>query len=68
MFYGDKIPEEKIKYSCIACISIDSILKVDKKSYPQIYLEQCKYKVKKREVKSFINDFELELDYDYEYD
>ena len=28
---GDKIPEEKIKYICIPCISIDSVLKVDKK-------------------------------------
>ena len=31
MFDGDKIPEEKIEYECIPCISIDSVLKVDKK-------------------------------------
>ena len=30
-FDGDKIPEEKVEYACIACISIDSALKVDKK-------------------------------------
>ena len=47
LFDGDKIPEEKIEYTCIACISIDSVLKVDKKNYPRVYLEQCKYKVKK---------------------
>ena len=31
MFDGDKIPEEKIEYEFIPCISIDSVLKVDKK-------------------------------------
>ena len=31
LFDVDKIPEERIEYTCIACISIDSILKVDKK-------------------------------------
>ena len=58
LFSGDEIPKEKIEYSCIACISIDSVLKVDKKNFPQVYLEQCKYKVKKREIKSFIDDYE----------
>ena len=67
MFDGDKIPEERVEYSCLAYISIDSVLKVDKKYYPQVYLEQCKYKVKKREMKSFI-DYEIELDSDYESD
>ena len=55
MFDGDKISEEGIEYACIACISVDSVLKVDKKNYPQVYLEQCKYKAKKREMKSFID-------------
>ena len=45
----------------------DSVLKIDKKNYPQVYLEQCKYKVKKREIKSF-NDYEIDLDSDYESD
>ena len=30
MFVGDKIPKEKVEYICIACISIDSVLKVNK--------------------------------------
>ena len=58
-FDGNKIPKERIEYVCIACISVDSVLKTDKKSYPQVYLEQCKYKVKKREIKSFI-DYEID--------
>ena len=47
LFDGNKIPKERIEYASIACISIDSVLKVDKKNYPQVYLEQCKYKVKR---------------------
>ena len=31
LFDGDKIPEERIEYLCMVCISIDSILRVDKK-------------------------------------
>ena len=42
--------------------------KIDKKNYPQVYFEQCKYKVKKRYMKSFIDEFEVELDSDYESD
>ena len=34
LFDGNKIPEEKVEHGCIACISIDSVLKVDKKNYP----------------------------------
>ena len=30
LFGGDKIPQKRIEYACIACISIDSVLKVDK--------------------------------------
>ena len=68
LFDGNQIPKERVEYACIACISIDSVLKVDKKNYPQVYLEQCKYKVKKREMKSFTDDFEVELDSHYESD
>ena len=67
-FDWDEIPKERVEYACIACISIDSLLKVDKKNYPQVYLEQCKYKIKQRETKSFIDDYEITLDSDYESD
>ena len=49
LFSGDEIPKEKIEYACISCVSIDSVLKVDKNKYhPQVCLEQCKYKMKKK--------------------
>ena len=60
MFSGYEIPKEKIHYVCIPAICIDSILRVDKKNFPQVYLEQCKYKKKKRELVSLIDD-ELDL-------
>ena len=43
---------------CIPAIDIDSVLKIDQKAFPQAYLEQCKYKLKKRKPVSFI-DFEI---------
>ena len=67
-FSWDEMPRECVEYDCIACISIDSVLKVDKKNYSQVYLEQCKYKIKKREVKRFIDDYEMDLHCDYESD
>ena len=48
-------------YTCIACITIDSIMKNEKNSYLQVYLEECKYKVKEIQMSRFINA-ELESD------
>ena len=67
MFDGNEIRKERVEYACIACISIESVLKIGKKNYPLVYLEQCKYKVKKREMKSFI-DYEIDLDSYYDSD
>ena len=55
-FSGDEIPKERIQYECTSCISTDSVLKIENRYYPQVYLEQCKYKIKKRELKNFIGD------------
>ena len=42
-------------YTCIACITIDSVMRIDKKNHPQVYLEECKYKVKKAQMSRFIS-------------
>ena len=60
-FLCNNVPEENIYYTCIACITLDSVLKINKKNYPQVYLEECKYKVKKINTPRFIN-IKLELD------
>ena len=46
-FLGKGIPKENMHYTCIACITVDSVLRINKKNYPQVYLEECKYKIKK---------------------
>ena len=46
-FLGNGIPKENMHYTCIACITIDSVMKTGKKYFPQVYLEECKYKIKK---------------------
>ena len=51
------IPKERSHYICIPAIDIDSVLKIDhKRAYPQAYLEQCKYKLKKRKIVNYIDD------------
>ena len=54
-FLGDEIQKENMHYTCIACITIDSVMKMEKNNYPQVYLEECKYKIKKIKVSKFIN-------------
>ena len=55
-FTNNAIPMEINNYICIPAIDIDSLLKIDKRLYPQAYLEQCKYKLKKRKIVNYIND------------
>ena len=59
------MPKENMHYTCIACITIDSVMRMEKKNYPQVYLEECKYKIKKMQMSRFIN---AELDLDSESD
>ena len=64
-FNNDNIvPIEKNHYICIPAIDIDSVLKIDKKAYPQAYLEECKYKLKKRNLISFIDSEIIDDDSD----
>ena len=55
------MPKENMHYTYIACITIDSVMRMDKKNYLQVYLEKCKYKIKKIQMSRFINT-KLELD------
>ena len=60
-FLRNGLPKENMYYTCIACITIDYVLRMNKKNYPQVYLEECKYKIKKIHTSRFINT-ELETD------
>ena len=52
-------------YTCITCITIDTVMRMDKKYFPQVYLEEWKYKMKKIQMSRFIK---TELDVDSESD
>ena len=68
-FTDNIIPFEKNHYTCIPAIDIDSVLKIDtKRAYPQAYLEQCKYKLKKRKHVNFIDYEIIDDDSDDSYD
>ena len=54
-FLGDEIPQESMHYTCIVFVSIYSVLRMEKKNYPQVYLGECKYKSKKRKITKFLN-------------
>ena len=53
--------KESMRYTCIVCITIDSVMRIEKKKYLQVYLEEYKYKIKKTKMTKFINT-ELESD------
>ena len=55
-FLGDEVPKENEHYTCIACITIDSVMRME--NYPQVYLEQFKYRIRKTKMTKFI---EVEL-------
>ena len=40
-FLDNEIPKENEHYACIACINIDSIIRLEKMKYPEVYLEEC---------------------------
>ena len=54
-FLGDEISKENMHYTCIACITIDSVMKIEKKNYSQVYLEQYKNRVKKIQMSRFMS-------------
>ena len=60
-FFGDEVPKENVHYTCITCVTIDSVMRMKKKNYLEVYLEECKYKIKKIKITKFINT-ELESD------
>ena len=66
---NNNIPIERNHYICIPAIDIDSVLKIDnKRAYPQAYLEQYNYKLKKRKIVNYINDEIIDEDSDSDID
>ena len=55
-FQGRKGPKENVSYKCLSLITLDSVIRVNKKYYPQTLLEECKYVIGKNEMENLIND------------
>ena len=55
-FQGKKVPKENASYKCLSLILIDSVIRVNKKYYPQTLLEEYKYVIRKNKLDNFIND------------
>ena len=55
-FHNKKMPKEKAPCKCLSIIMIDSVIKANKKYYPQTFLEECKYIQEKIKIKNYINE------------
>ena len=55
-FTDNKVPKENTNYSCIAAICVNSVIKLEKENYPQVNLEQYKFRLNKRKYIDFFDD------------
>ena len=50
------MPKEKAPCKCLSIIVIDSVIKANKKYYPQTFLEECKYVKEKIKTENYIDE------------
>ena len=55
-FQDKKVPKENASCKCLSLIISDTVIRVNKKYYPQIVLEECKYVIRKNKIENLIND------------
>ena len=55
-FHNKKMPKEKAPLNCLSIIMIDSVIKANKKYYPQTFLEECKYIQENIKIENYINE------------
>ena len=55
-FHHKKMPKEKAPCKCLSIIMIDSVIRVNKKYYPQTLLEECKYIQEKIKIENYIKE------------
>ena len=48
------MPKEKAPCKCLSIIMIDSVIKANRKYYPQTLLEECKYIQEKIKIENYI--------------
>ena len=49
-----KVPKESVSYKCLSVIMLDSVIRVNKKYYPQTLEEKCKYEIKNSKMENLI--------------
>ena len=54
-FHNKKMPKEKAPCKCLSIIMLDSVIKANKKYYPQTLLEECKYVPEKIKIENLID-------------
>ena len=59
-FHNQEIPKEKAPCECLSIIILNSVIKANKKYYPQTLLEECKYEQKKIKTENYIDE-DLEI-------
>ena len=59
-FQGKELPKVDASYKYLSLIMLDFIVKVGKKYYPQVFLEECKYVKSKNKMFNYIDD-DLEM-------
>ena len=55
-FHSKNLPKEKEPCKFLLILMLDSALKAKKKYYPQILLEECKYKQRKLKMVNLVDD------------
>ena len=55
-FHNKKMPKEKAPCKCLSIIMIDSVIRVNKKYYPQAVLEERKYVQEKIKIVNYIDE------------
>ena len=50
------MPKENASYKCLSLIMLDSVIRVNKKYYPQTLSEKFKYVIRKNKMENLIND------------
>ena len=57
---NNKLPEKSKPYRRMSLISLDSIIKINKKYYPQTLLQECVYKIINTKVENIVTNINLD--------
>ena len=55
-FHNKKMPKEKAPCKCLSIVMLDSVIKANRKYYPQTLLEECKYLQEKIKTENHIDE------------